>query len=536
MAKRKRPPLRGNQSSFWDRKTRLLTFALFGLALGLLLWSMRKKPQPVAATPTDDSEQAQESRPPGDLHASNPSSPPPGASALAVPDPPPVIDEIDLEKNEVCAGEENLVTVKAHTVNGTDPFLHMVIDGHMGSAVPVQLWTDANGKVMGKHIVEVFGRNNVHTFVPLPKYTVKDCRATYLAAVNQRIRSNTWADFDFQARLIAVPPGPMNEAQAMELRRTGAPPPKAAPLWKPVSFAWNFGDGETDTTTNPITEHNYEGRKQDALYSYFLVELTIRGAKPGETATGRTMLALINPAFEALAQKGAVQLLISLDPRFPELGPDGIVHQNVKIWHNQPGPVTINKAILTTYYKQAAGEAPPQLVDVASVLGTNVIPAGKDGITATVTLDPESDVEVFSKTWNLEGKSEEGYPAYGAFSVMLPVPKPTPDASTPVADPMLTKKIILARQLLGKDVVTDEDLWSLERQGAFASLTVSPEEAAAAKQGGAAAAIANGKGPPLAYNPPVTPAPKSAGEQLATPNQGVVVVSGQQGASPGGGK
>ena len=31
------------------------------------------------------------------------------------PDPPPVIDEVVLEKKEVCAGEENLVTVKSHT-------------------------------------------------------------------------------------------------------------------------------------------------------------------------------------------------------------------------------------------------------------------------------------------------------------------------------------------------------------------------------------------------------------------------------------
>jgi hypothetical protein len=41
------------------------------------------------------------------------------AGAPTVPDPPPIIDDIIVEKPEVCAGEENLITVKAHTENGT---------------------------------------------------------------------------------------------------------------------------------------------------------------------------------------------------------------------------------------------------------------------------------------------------------------------------------------------------------------------------------------------------------------------------------
>jgi hypothetical protein len=540
MAKRKRPPLQRSQRPFWDRRTRLLALAMLSLAVAMFVWRTTKKPAGLASASPDEPdgpEQAQGSgswRPSEGVHGSTPSSPGPSASGRNGPDPPPVIDAIELEKSEVCAGEENLVTVKAHTTNETNDYLHTVIDGHMGSSFPVQLWTDANGKVMGKHFVEVFARDNVKTIVPLPEYRVKDCRAQYLAAIQTRVRSNTWADFDIETRLVAVPPGPMTEAQARDLKRSGAPPPRPAPLWKPVSFGWDFGDGATDSTVVPLTEHNYEGRKQNALYSYFVIQVTMRGAKQGEVATGRTTLALINPAFEALAEKHAVQLLIALDPRFPELGPDGIVHQKVKIWHNQPGPVTITRAILTTYYKEAAGEAPPQPADATSVLGTTTIPPGADGITVTVTLDPESEPEVFSKTYNLEGKSEDGLPAYGAFSVMLPPAKPTADASTPITDPLLTKKIILARQVLGKDVVNDEDLWSLERQGAFASLTVSPDEAAAAKQAVAVNAAAGPKGPAPTYTPPGPAAPRSATEQLATPHQGVVVVQGQPGVKPGG--
>ena len=70
-----------------------------------------------------------------------------GLPAAHPADPPPIIDAISVEKPEVCSGEENLITVRAHTSNGTDAFLHTVVDGAMGASVPVRLWLDENGRV-----------------------------------------------------------------------------------------------------------------------------------------------------------------------------------------------------------------------------------------------------------------------------------------------------------------------------------------------------------------------------------------------------
>jgi hypothetical protein len=59
--------------------------------------------------------------------------PPAPAAAIASPAPaPPIIDEIRVEKPEVCEGEENLVTVRAHTPDGNDAFLHYQIGTHPG--------------------------------------------------------------------------------------------------------------------------------------------------------------------------------------------------------------------------------------------------------------------------------------------------------------------------------------------------------------------------------------------------------------------
>jgi hypothetical protein len=517
MAQRKRrgPPPPGDQRpGIFDNRTRLLALGMVLFAVVLLVWARRPDPATDAKGSATSEEEPSQSGSSGGSSpfamgvSPAPSAPQPAGSA----DPPPVIDEIVLEKKEVCAGEENLVTVKSHTTNGTDPFLHTLIDGHQGSSFPVTLWRDDNGAVLGNHSVTVFGRGNVATTVPLPMYEVKDCRPTYIAELVQRVRSNTWSDFEFNARVVGIPRAPTDAD-----RQRGAPPPPVPKPFKAVSWSWDFGDGSSTTTLTPIVEHDYEGRAQTSLYSYYVVGVTIRGAK-GEVATGRSTLSLINPAFEALAEKGIVALMISLDPRFPEIGTDGKVTQKVRLWHTSPQAVTIEHAMVTRYYKQAAGQTPPSEVDVASVLGTTIIPSGKDGITTTVVLDPQSEDEVFSKTWDLKGVSADDLPVLGSFSVMLPPAKPGPDAGSTVFDPLLKQKIILAREILGKDVVNDEDLWRLQREGMFADLKVSPAEAAAAASAAIAEAIQ--KGPPSAQRGPVVQgpaAPTSTNEQRAQP-------------------
>ena len=316
-----RPQITEERSSIWDNRTRVIALGMVVFAVALVLWSLRKSaPVPVAAGATGESATAQSGQGaslPGMFGMNLAPASPSAAPSAATADPPPVIDEVVLEKKEVCSGEENLVTVKSHTTNGTDPFLHTVIDGHMGFSVPITLWKDPSGNIEGTHSITVFGRGNVATTVPLPQYEVMDCRPTYIAEIMQRVRSNTWADFDFNARVIGIQRAP-TEAD----RQRGAPPPPTPKPFKPVAFTWTFGDGESTTSLTPIVEHDYEGRTQSTLYSYFVVGVSIRGAK-GETATGRLALPLINPAFEALAGKGIVALLVSLDPRFPELGSDG---------------------------------------------------------------------------------------------------------------------------------------------------------------------------------------------------------------------
>jgi hypothetical protein len=116
-----------------------------------------------------------------------------------------------------------------------------------------------------------------------------------------------------------------------------------------------------------------------------------------------------------------------------------------------------------------------QEIDAQRLLGTRVIPPA--GITVPLRFDTAREAAIFSIEHAVVGRTAEGWSAVGAFSIMRPPKRPTRDDHVPVDDPMLQAKILAARDLLGKEFVTDEDLWRLEREGAFKGLQPSPVRA-----------------------------------------------------------
>jgi hypothetical protein len=364
----------------------------------------------------------------------------------------PVVDEVTVEKTEVCEGEENLITVRAHTPDGTDPYLHYAIGGRLGPRVPVRSWIADDGEAP-KLQVQVFGKNNVVTTVDVPSFTVKPCKPKRMALITSNLRANTWSEFDLEVKLIENP----------------APDNASFVPFQPRRYEWTFGDGEKATTEVPYVTHNFENRKQDAMFSNLLIEVKVYG-NDEQPVLGRTSIQLLNPAFEDLATKGVVTLLVQLTPRFPELGDDGVVRQKVRMFHMRDRPVFIHNAqVFRHLMANPTGASPQSVVDPSSLLGTSIIPPGR-GIEFEVKLDTNNEPDVFSLEHAVEGKDSEGLPARGTFSVMRPPPKPTKQKSDPVVDPMLKAKILAARKLLNRPYVTDEDLWALERQGKFADI------------------------------------------------------------------
>ncbi len=370
----------------------------------------------------------------------------------------PIVNAVTVEKKEVCQGEENLITVAAHTPgNRDDAYLHAVIGGKPGMSAPINERLQDDGSQPPPRQIVVFGRNGVATTVDIPPYTVKECMVDRKAIVAYRARPNTDGEYDLGVRIMDW----------------GATTPFA-----PVSYRWDFGDGETADTDHAWTIHSFEQRDQgETMFAEYLIQVTVTSAT-GETLTGRRTLVLRNTAFSNLVRTGIVTLSTSLNPRFPVIGEDGVVREMVRLWHHRPDPVRIDRVTLRTNYES---DRPPTLRDVPvnQVLDNRRIP--RTGTTVAVTLDTNDDPDVFSVDYLLEGVSAEGLPVRGVFPIMTPTRLPTREDHIPVRDPLLTAKIIRARELLNKKFVTDEEIWALERDGAFDDLVVPAGASAAAR-------------------------------------------------------
>lgn len=435
-----------------SRRRRTILAAAILCACILLVWRWlpeRRPASPTAQTAATEAIEAIELQ----RAASTPARvddlprPPPPASLGPAPQAP-IIDEITLEKTELCEGEENLVTIRAHTPDGVDDaYLHYSIPGRgTGAQIPVRHYVSDDDETPDPPMkVIAFGRNNVATEVELPPVTIRECRPSHNLFIQHRVTPNTEAELELYARIIDI--------------AAGAP-------FEPVLFRWSFGDGTTAETDSPVVTHDYGQRPQDTHFSQLLIGCEAVAAD-GETVRGRLSVELSNPSFEHLNYKGIVTLLVIREPRFPEMDGRGVVAQGFHVWHHHPQPVIIRRVLREDHLANGATRGPRD-VPVTPVLGATDIP--REGIDVALALDTVADPDTVQQTYTLLGESVDGYPVHGVLTVMRPPPKPTKQNSRPVTDKYLQAKILRAREILGQAYVTDEDILRLEKQGAFDDL------------------------------------------------------------------
>jgi len=431
------------------RGRRALAIAAVLAAIALLWWSRSRAPGAPSPPLAPTAPVASSAHPPPPAASPSPRRPPAHEGPAASP---PIIDAIDVEKREVCEGEDSLVTIRAHTPGHTDDaYLHYVVAGRPGQAVPIRgIRRDpAEGEPPSSH-VRVFGRNNVVAEAPLPAIRTKACRAPRVVHVQLRLLPNGEDDFELHAQVVDV-------AATTPLRVARA--------------RWQFGDGTTGESAGPTIEHSYRDRPQQTLFSQLLVQVELIGDR-GERVIGRTALQLLNPAFEHLAYRGIVRLSTVLTPRFPTLDDRGVVTQRVRLWHHHDAPVTLTRVVRRPHLRDQGPAGPPEPLDPAAFLGATVLAAS--GLELAVALDTRARPDALADEYVVEGTSADGFPAIGAFTIMRPPDPPTRERSTAVLDPALKARILRARARLGRPYVTDEDLRRLELDGAFADLPPRP--------------------------------------------------------------
>lgn len=412
-----------------ERKTAV--WALFAAAAGALLLFLlfRGKEPPPSQPEVAPVEPAAAAEP----YRFSPPAPAPTGEG-------PIIDKILVDQQEVCEGEENLVTVRAHASDPKETVhLTAIIDGHEGMVVPVIARIPKDGSEWPK--VVVMDRQKRVAEADVPFFTVRPCKPERRMEIVYGLRQNTPAEYELEARIINV---------------------KASEPFVGASYFWDFGDGNTETTSTPFVVHDYSRRPQLSSKSYMLVRVEARSTTD-ELVLGHRSIRLINTEYENLENAGIVTLVVQLNPRFPQLDSDGGVTQGVTLWHHSPTPVTITRVQARRNFTLPGVAPQVRDVGVKSVLGTNVIPPA--GISFKVRLDRSHEKDVFSIDYLLDGHTADGKPVQSVFSVMAPPPAPTAENHIPVTDPTLHQKIVRAREILGKEFVTDEDFAELNRRG-----------------------------------------------------------------------
>jgi hypothetical protein len=349
-----------------------------------------------------------------------------------------VVEEITVEKTEVCSGEDNLVTVRLAGDHQSDENIRITMPGLGGAGrqMPFILGLTAAKQQPAMPEVVVAGRDGTLATVKIPAVTVKDCTPGPSLSVEVAPVANTPATFALTATVRN--PGPT--------------------AFKPIQWHWDFGDGRDATTKVRTVEHSYEDRPQQARTSSFLVHVRAADAE-GVELLGRH-------ALDVLRSRNVVVINTELGAR-PVIAADGRVTQRVRIHHAHDQPVTLERVEVQRFRdnEQGVEEMQPTDVDPRQVLGTNVIPPGR-GLEATAVFDTRAEPRIKRVTFDLHGKSADGIRASGQYSVLRPSEPSQQEEREAVTDPAITA----ARKKLGRDEVSLDDLVRLKREGALDNL------------------------------------------------------------------
>lgn len=194
----------------------------------------------------------------------------------------PYIERIDVDKTEVCAGEENFATVRAFDASGASDRLIVRLSGsrEMGFRLPFRIEkSDANRK---RHVF-VTGGGGPPAIAAIPDVKLKDCEVAEQVSIGVRLE----------------PRSPHVLTLSADVSSHAA---DAAAKFEPVSYEWDFGDGSKQTTDRAEVEHSYEGRPEKQRFSYFLLRVTAKDRR-GREVTGSRAYGFTNFGFGAFVDE-----------------------------------------------------------------------------------------------------------------------------------------------------------------------------------------------------------------------------------------
>lgn len=301
-----------------------------------------------------------------------------------------VVDRVEVDKSEVCRGEEVIVTIHARATDGGEAYLDYgdtTNPLHSGPRFSIQPDRDTPP---GKHRVYVRGKSGASVMADVPPIKVKDCDAP----LELRLKLKRKVEAQDRAWLTAE-----------VLTRTDAAP------FEPVQFEWNFGDGTRRTTPAGSVEHSYEARLQNTAYSYYFVEVSARDAQ-GRSVRGRQSVRFVNFGFLPLTRRDRVVI-------FSGVRKLGNGKEEIWLYHGSPERVHLGRVTVKESEGDESGSASVrgQSYDALSLLGIDELPPGESRVIRELDrFQPEQPGT--SLVIEVSGRADDGKTADGAFTLV----------------------------------------------------------------------------------------------------------------------
>jgi hypothetical protein len=177
-----------------------------------------------------------------------------------------------------------------------------------------------------------------------------------------------------------------------------------------VSYEWDFGDGQTETTTSADVMHSYEARSQASMVSVFLVRVQLK-ERGDRHIEGVTSVPLTNRGFVPLIHENTV--LVSAGVTRTE-GSDE--PQKIWLYHGYPQPVTIDRVEVIETTQGRGGEPTRRELARDSVLGFSTLAAGESRVLPT--LDAALTRPGQARSLVITGHTDDGKAASGSIALV----------------------------------------------------------------------------------------------------------------------
>jgi hypothetical protein len=310
------------------RRTRGWLMLLVGLSALFIAWRFLRQDAVAAASRSRGPAEAPEPAP----HAWDTPELKGGFASPLAAKPGAQIDSIEVDKSEVCYGEENFANIRAHDETGGSDRLIVRLGGsrEMGLRVPFRI--DRANAATPRRII-VSGGGGPPVMATIPEVKLKDCDVAERVTIDVSLTSRS--------------------PHLLTLKAGVNPAPAGQEAFEAVSYEWDFGDGTKQASDSPSVEHSYEGVPQTTRFAYFLMSVKLRDRR-GRELSGSRAYGFPNFGFGEFLDNHEI-LLTSAGGS--EAGEGTAGAERVRLYHGFDKPVQLERVRVRDVRRGAAQPA-----------------------------------------------------------------------------------------------------------------------------------------------------------------------------------